>query len=95
MSGEKQLSGSRDNMLKVWEARSGQCLQTFLALPDRDYATIDDRTLGTVPSDPTAPLPFIQACSPGAWRHFGWRWTDPRTGRQRLLAAEHFGRFPA
>ena len=79
--GEKLLSGSADNTLKVWEARSGKCLWTGRLLPQGQTTSLDaDGRLVT--------------CSAEAWRWLGWRWTDPRTGRLRLLPAEHFGPLP-
>jgi hypothetical protein len=32
--------------------------------------------------------------SPDAWQWIGWRWIDPRTGKQRVLPAEMFGPLP-
>jgi hypothetical protein len=64
--------------LKVWDASSGKCLWTGCRFPDGETAAFDEvhgRIL------------FV---SPGAWRWLGWQWTDPETGRLRILPAEFF-----
>ena len=79
--GSRILSGSNDNTLRLWDAASGQCLWTGYLLPEQEAACVNS-------------LGKILSCSPGAWAHMGWRWTDPRTGRMRLLPAEFFGPLP-
>jgi hypothetical protein len=61
---------------------TGKCLRTTLLLPEGQWATVDfdgNRIL---------------AASPEAWRFLGWRITDPRTARLRILPAEYYGPLP-
>jgi hypothetical protein len=74
------VSGSDDQSVKIWEAASGECLLTIWNLPEHESAGIANGK--------------VVAASPGAWRWLGWRWTDPATGRMRILPAEHFGPLP-
>jgi hypothetical protein len=37
----------------------------------------------------------ILHASAESWRWIGWRWTDPATGRLRILPAETFGPLTA
>jgi WD40 repeat protein/uncharacterized protein YjbI with pentapeptide repeats len=77
--GQFFLSGAYDNSVKVWDASSGQCLRSGYLLPEDQTASIDE-VLGR-----------ILHVSKEAWRWLGWRWTDPATGRLRILPAETFG----
>ncbi len=79
--GQQLLSASSDNSLKLWDAKTGKCLMTLHNLPENATAAI--------PSD--GGLPY---CSGEAWRWLALRWRDPRTGRLRLLPAEHLGPLP-
>ena len=81
--GQRLLSGSDDNSLKVWDASSGRCSWSGHTFPEGQIASVDD-VHGR-----------ILHASPEAWRWLGWRWTDPATGRLRLLPAEAFGPLPA
>ena len=76
------VSGSTYNAPKVWDASTGNCLWTGLLQPYQQRAAVDlegNRIL---------------AASPEAWRILGWRITDPRTGRLRILPAEYYGPLP-
>ncbi|WNG15045.1 TIR domain-containing protein [Cystobacter fuscus] len=76
------LSGSSDASLKVWNAASGLCLWSGQILPEWQFASIDIRS------------GRILHASAEAWRWLGWSWTDPATGRLRLLPAEAMGPLP-
>jgi hypothetical protein len=78
--GRRLLSGSDDNTLKLWDAETGECRATFHHLPERATATFAGANLVHAGGE--------------AWRWLAWRWRDPRTGRLRLLPAEHFGPLP-
>jgi len=80
--GSHLLSASLDGTLKVWDAASGACLETYAHMPDGEWATFDEQRQE------------LKAVSPGAWRHWGWRWWDEETKRLRLLPAEAFGPLP-
>ena len=80
--GRRLLSGSYDNTLRVWDARSGEDILTVVHGPDTEYAAIDLLN------------GKIAAASSDAWRFLGWRFFDERTGELRLLPAEHFGPLP-
>ena len=79
--GLRVLSASSDNSLKLWDAATGECLMTLHKLPENATAAI--------PSNGGRPH-----CSGEAWRWLALRWRDPRTGRLRLLPAEHLGPLP-
>ncbi|MFP2908590.1 WD40 repeat domain-containing protein [Pyxidicoccus sp. 3LFB2] len=81
--GQRLLSGGDDGALKVWDASTGQCSWSGQFLPDGQTASIDEAH------------GRILHASPEAWRWLGWRWTDPVTGRLRILPAESFGPLPA
>ena len=76
------LSGSSDNTIKFWDATTGKCLWTGLLLPEHQWAAVDFEGNR------------ILAASPEAWRFLGWRITDPRSGRLRILPAEYYGPLP-
>jgi WD40 repeat protein len=79
--GQKLLSGSWDNTLKVWDAASGHCLSTHYHLPDAAWASL--------PGHHRAP----QAVSPDAWPWLVWQIQTPGHCPQ-LLPAEAFGPLP-
>ncbi len=81
--GQRVLSGSEDRSVKVWDAASGHCLWSGQFLPEGQTASLDE-VHGR-----------ILHASPEAWRWLGWRWTDPATGRLRILPAEAFGPLAA
>jgi uncharacterized protein YjbI with pentapeptide repeats len=80
--GQRLLSGSSDSSLKVWEATSGLCSWSCQILPEQQFASTNVRS------------GRILHASAEAWRWLGWRWTDPATGRLRLLPAEAMGPLP-
>jgi hypothetical protein len=78
-----QGTGSKFTVtLKLWDASTGKCLLTALSLQDDQWATVD--FVGN----------RISAATPEAWRFLGWRITDPRTSRLRILPAEYYGPLP-
>ena len=81
--GQRLLSSSIDSSLRMWDASSGQCAWSGHVFPEGQTAS-----LGEVHGR-------ILHASPEAWRWLGWRWTDPATGRLRILPAEVFGPLPA
>lgn len=81
--GQRLLSGSADNSLRLWDASSGQGLWSGLLFPEGQTASIDEVHR------------HVLHASPEAWRWLGWRWKDPATGRLRILPAEFFGPLPA
>jgi WD40 repeat protein len=81
--GERLLSGGDDGVLKVWDASTGQCSWSGQLLPEGQTASIDEAH------------GRILHASPEAWRWLGWRWTEPATGRLRILPAESFGPLPS
>jgi WD40 repeat protein len=81
--GQRLLSGSFDNSLRVWDTSSGQHSWSSYLLPEGQTASLD-KVHGR-----------ILHASPEAWRWLGWRWTDPTTGQLRILPAEAFGPLPA
>jgi WD40 repeat protein len=78
--GRRLLSGSLDSTLKAWDPDSGEVLFTAHLLPEDATATFAGDELTHTRGE--------------AWRWLGFRWRDPRTGRDRLLPAEHFGPLP-
>jgi WD40 repeat protein len=80
--GQRLLSSSEDNSLKVWQVASGQCAWSGKLLPEGETTSIEAHGR-------------ILHASAEAWRWLGWRWTDPATGRLRILPAEAFGPLPA
>jgi len=81
--GQRLLSGGGDGTLKVWDASTGQCSWSGQLLPEGQTASIDEAH------------GRILHASPEAWRWLGWRWTEPATGRLRILPAESFGPLPS
>jgi hypothetical protein len=72
------LSGSTDDFLRTWDARTGEPLLTFHLLPEGDWLVFDERAGKPV------------RCSPGAWLWAGWNELDAEGVMQRL-PLEAFG----
>ena len=67
-AGDRLVSASWDNTLKLWDAASGECLMTLINGPLDQQASVDfdnDRILWA---------------SDEAWRMLRWRQTDKVTG---------------
>ena len=71
-----------DRTTIISDTDTGEYLWTGINLPERQRKAIDLANNR------------ILAASPEAWRFLGWRWTDPATGRIRILPAEFFGPLP-
>jgi len=71
------VSASEDGTLKLWDAETGQCLETVYQFRDGEYIWIrhDDHGRNTE----------IRSQSKGAWKHLDIRAIDKNTGHYILL----------
>ena len=78
--GQRVLSSSLDGAIMQWDVDSGECQRILHLLPEGASVVLAGNGI-------------LHAWGE-AWRWFGWRWQDSRTGKTRILPAEHFGPLP-
>jgi WD40 repeat protein len=79
--GQRIVSGSGDETLRVWDAVSGKCLYRIHHLPGGELARINGESKE------------VLGVSTGAWRYLEWV-QGKKLSVIRLLPAEYFGLLP-
>ena len=79
--GDRLLSGSYDNTVRMWDVNTGRGKWKAELLPEGSWVVTDDQN-------------SITEAGGEAWRFLGWRHTDSVTQQQRILPLEYFGPVP-